>query len=98
MTSDQKEIKRMVEKWREVKLMDRVDAEANLDSEWLEAYNRFHEKYAQDMELMMEIKEKVAKMVEPARVEKKGTKQRKRDASQSVVARAAALQAMKKKQ
>jgi hypothetical protein len=60
-------------------IMDRAQAEAELDEEWMAAYNKYHENYSKHIELMMEIKEKVAVMIEPPKIEKKGKKQRKRD-------------------
>ena len=47
---------------------------------WLEAYNRFYKKYDEDMEQMTDLAAKVAKILAPPLVEKKGLKQRKRDA------------------
>ena len=90
MTADQLKIRNMVEKWRMVRLYDRAQAEAELDEEWLTAYNKYHEKYAKDIELMLEIKAKVAVMIEPPRIEKKGKKQRKRDIFAKKQAREAA--------
>ena len=96
MTADQFKIRDMVDKWRVVRLYDRAQAEAELDEEWMTAYNKYHEAYQQQMERMMEIKEKVAVMIEPPKIEKKGKKQRKRDifakkqARESAVARKAA--------
>jgi hypothetical protein len=79
MTADQLKIRDIVDKWRVVRLMDRAQAEAELDEEWMTAYNKYHEAYQQQIERMMEIKEKVAVMIEPPKIEKKGKKQRKRD-------------------
>jgi len=79
MTADQLEIQKIVNKWREIRFLTREEADAQLDGEWLEAYNRWHEKYEEDMELMMEIKEKVGLLIEPPKVSKKGLKQKKRE-------------------
>jgi hypothetical protein len=91
MTADQLKIKDMVDKWRVVRLMDRAQAEAELDEEWMAAYNKYHENYNKHIELMMEIKEKVAVMIEPPKIEKKGKKQRKRDIFAKKQAREAAI-------
>jgi hypothetical protein len=91
MTTDQLKIKDIVDKWRVVRFMDRAEAEAELDEEWLTAYNKFHEEYVSHMELMMEIKEKVAVMIEPPRIERKGKKQRKRDLYAKKMAREAMI-------
>jgi hypothetical protein len=91
MTADQLKIKDMVDKWRVVRLMDRAQAEAELDEEWMAAYNKYHENYSKHIELMMEIKEKVAVMIEPPKIEKKGKKQRKRDIFAKKQAREAAI-------
>lgn len=93
MNADQLEIKKTVDTWREIRFLTREEADAQLEGDWLEAYNRFHEKYAADMELMLEIKEKVARMIEPPKVEKKGSKQRKRDKWAKIQAREAILKA-----
>ena len=96
MNADQLEIKKTVDTWREIRFLTREEADAQLEGDWLEAYNRFHEKYDADMELMLEIKEKVARMIEPPKVEKKGNKQRKRDKWAKIQAREAILAAQKK--
>jgi hypothetical protein len=67
------------EKWTEIRHMDREEAQKSLDGEWLEAYNRFYEKYDDDMVRMAEIAEKVQKMIEPPKLGKKTKGQRKRD-------------------
>eukprot|EP00545_Synedropsis_sp_CCMP1620_P014893 CAMPEP_0119010132 /NCGR_PEP_ID=MMETSP1176-20130426/4810_1 /TAXON_ID=265551 /ORGANISM="Synedropsis recta cf, Strain CCMP1620" /LENGTH=135 /DNA_ID=CAMNT_0006962745 /DNA_START=46 /DNA_END=453 /DNA_ORIENTATION=+ len=93
MDEKQLEIKKVVDTWRTARLLTREEADAQLEGEWLEAYNRFHEKYDADMELMLEIKEKVARMIEPPVVAKKGNKQRKRDKFAKSQAREAAAAA-----
>lgn len=90
MTTDQLKIKDIQEKWAEIRLMDREEAEKTLEGEWLEAYNRFFEKYDDDMTRMTEIAEKVQKMIEPAQAEKKTKGQRKRDLYAKTLAREAA--------
>jgi hypothetical protein len=90
MNPNQLEIKGIQEKWAEIRLMDREEAEKTLEGEWLEAYNRFFEKYDDDMTRMTEIAEKVQKMIEPPKAEKKTKGQRKRDLHAKHLARAAA--------
>lgn len=89
MTSDQLEIEKIQEKWTEVRMMSKEEAES-LEPEWKEAYDRFYEKYHSDMESMTEIATRVKKMIEPPKVEKKTKGQRKRDAWAKVQAREAA--------
>ena len=89
LSEEQQEIKKIQEKWNEVKFMD-ADQAASLEPEWKEAYDRFYEKYDSDMVKMTEIAEKLEKMIEPPKVEKKTKGQRKRDAWAKVQAREAA--------
>lgn len=79
MTADQKEIKNIMEKWSEVRLLSKEEA-ANLEPEWKEAYDRFHEKYDSDMTKMEEIATNLQRLIEPPKVEKKTKGQKKRDA------------------
>lgn len=90
MTSDQKEIKEIQKKWSEIRLMDRETAQKELSGEWLEAFNRFHEKYDEDMERMIDYAKRLEKMIEPPKVQKKTKGQRKRDAYARVLERQAA--------
>lgn len=90
MTADQLEIKRIADKWSEVRLLDRDAAKDDLEPEWQEAYNRFYEKYDKDMEFMTDVAEKLQNMIEPPKVEKKTKGQKKRDAWAKVQAREAA--------
>lgn len=87
MTPDQLEIKKISEKWADVRHLSREDAEAQLDAEWLEAYNRFYDKYGQDMQKMDDILTIVKKQIEPERVQKKSKGQKKRDKWAKVQAR-----------
>lgn len=87
MSSDQLEIKKIVDKWNEIRHMDKEEA-ASLDGEWKEAYDRFHEKYDKDMERMKEIVKAVKKQIEPPKIGKKTKGQKKRDAFAKKVARA----------
>eukprot|EP00521_Asterionellopsis_glacialis_P000270 CAMPEP_0195251128 /NCGR_PEP_ID=MMETSP0706-20130129/3104_1 /TAXON_ID=33640 /ORGANISM="Asterionellopsis glacialis, Strain CCMP134" /LENGTH=134 /DNA_ID=CAMNT_0040303217 /DNA_START=46 /DNA_END=450 /DNA_ORIENTATION=- len=90
LSADQLEIKKISEKWGEVRKLSREEAEKTLDGEWLEAYNRFYEKYEDDMTRMEEIATKLEKMITPPKVEKKSKNQKKRDAYARKVAREAA--------
>lgn len=90
MTADQLEIKKIAEKWTDIRLLSRDEAKAQLDGEWLEAYNRFYEKYDKDMDYMQEIADKLQTMIEPPKVQKKSKGQKKRDAWAKVQAREAA--------
>eukprot|EP00339_Tiarina_fusa_P028519 CAMPEP_0117027726 /NCGR_PEP_ID=MMETSP0472-20121206/20235_1 /TAXON_ID=693140 ORGANISM="Tiarina fusus, Strain LIS" /NCGR_SAMPLE_ID=MMETSP0472 /ASSEMBLY_ACC=CAM_ASM_000603 /LENGTH=129 /DNA_ID=CAMNT_0004735041 /DNA_START=65 /DNA_END=454 /DNA_ORIENTATION=- len=80
MDADRLTILGYQQKWSEIRHMDRDEAQKTLDGEWLEAYNRFYEKYDDDMVRMAEIAEKVQKMIEPPKVEKKSKGQKRRDA------------------
>jgi hypothetical protein len=90
LSEDQKKIQDVQAKWNEVRTMDRETAQKELDGEWLEAYNRFFEKYDDDMTRMMEIAGKLEKMITPPQVEKKTKGQKKRDSYAKVVEREAA--------
>mmetsp|Transcript_110973 Transcript_110973/g.318869 ORF Transcript_110973/g.318869 Transcript_110973/m.318869 type:complete len:130 (-) Transcript_110973:105-494(-) len=87
MTSDQKEIRDIQNKWNEIRLLDRETAQKELSGEWLEAYNRYFEKYDDDMQRMSEYTQRLEKMIEPPKVAKKTKGQRKRDAYARVLAR-----------
>ena len=89
MSAEQLEIKGIREKWNEVRMMDKDDI-GSLEPEWKEAYERFHDKYNSDMEKMTDIAQKLQKLIEPPKVEKKTKGQRKRDAWAKVQAREAA--------
>ncbi|KAL7567606.1 hypothetical protein ACA910_000202 [Epithemia clementina (nom. ined.)] len=89
MTSNQKEIKVIQEKWHTVRFLSSEEA-AKLEPEWKEAYDRFNEKYDEDMSKMLEISQKLKKMIEPPRVQKKTEGQRRRDKWAIVQAREAA--------
>ena len=87
MSPDQLEIKNIQKKWSEIRHMDREAAQNELDGEWLEAYNRFYEKYDEDMTKMEDIIKKLEKQIEPPRVEKKSKGQKRRDAYARKMAR-----------
>ena len=88
MTSGQKEIKDVQDKWNEVRMLDRETAQKELSGEWLEAYNRYFQKYDEDMGRMVDYTKRLEKMIEPPKVAKKTKGQRKRDAYARVLARA----------
>jgi len=94
MRPDQLEIKKIQDKWNEVRMMSKEEAE-KLEPQWKEAYDRFYEKYHKQEEYMFEIAGKLAGMIEPPRIQKKSKGQRKRDAYAKVVAREAARAAAK---
>ena len=79
MTTEQKEIKDIVDKWSEVRMMSKEEA-AKLEPEWKEAYDNFHDKYESDMVKMQEIATNLERMIEPPKVDKKTKGQKKRDA------------------
>jgi len=79
MTADQLEIRKISEKWSEVRLLGR-DEVGDLDSEWQEAHQRYFEKYDKDMEFMQDVATKLQKMIEPPKVQKKSKGQKRRDA------------------
>mmetsp|Transcript_707 Transcript_707/g.1701 ORF Transcript_707/g.1701 Transcript_707/m.1701 type:complete len:132 (+) Transcript_707:147-542(+) len=87
MTPDQLEILRIQRKWSEVRQLSREEAEKTLDEEWLAAYNRFFEKYDDDMTRMQEIADKLGPMLEPPKVAKKSKGQKRRDAIARELAR-----------
>ena len=80
VTDARKEIMDIQSKWNEIRHLDREEAAKTLDGDWLEAYNRFYEKYDDDMTRMTEIVGKLEKMIEPPKVAKKTKGQKKRDA------------------
>ena len=88
LSDDQKEIRGIQEKWNEIRHLSREEAQSTLEGEWLEAYNRFYEKYDDDMTRMTEIAEKVQVMIEPPKVQKKTKGQKRRDAYARKMARA----------
>lgn len=79
MTANQLEIKKISDKWAEVRHLSREEAEKTLEGDWLEAYNRFYERYEEDMEKMTDLAEKMEKLIMPPKVQKKTKGQRKRD-------------------
>jgi len=89
MTEDQKKIADIQQKWNGIRLLDRETAQKELEGEWLEAYNRFYDKYTEDMDRAIEYAGKLEKMIEPPKVSKKTKGQRKRDAYARVLARGA---------
>lgn len=94
-TPENKEISAISEKWAKVRFLSREEAEETLEPEWLEAYNRFYKKYDDDMVQMAELAERVAKIIEPPKVEKKTEGQKRRDAWAKKQARAGKAAAAK---
>ena len=80
MTDDQREIKKIQDTWNEIRHLDREEAQNTLEGEWLEAYNRFYQKFDDDMERMREICAGLEKQIEPPKVQKKSKGQKRRDA------------------
>jgi hypothetical protein len=84
MTPDQLEIQRISETWNQVRLMtdeelDQAIAAGSVEAKWKESLQRYNEKYQKDMEHMLQITDKVQKMIEPPKVAKKTKGQKKRD-------------------
>jgi len=94
MTPDQLEIENIREKWNEVRLMSREEADS-LDDEWKAAHTKFYDKYDSDMELFQQIVERLQKSIDPPKVAKKTKGQRKRDAFAKKQAREEARAAQK---
>lgn len=90
MSADQLEIKKITDKWTEARHLSKEEAAAELDGEWLEAYNRFYNKYDEDMTKMTEIATMLQKAIEPPKVEKKSMGQKRRDKWALIQAREAA--------
>lgn len=93
-TSDHTEVYKISEKWNSIRLLSREEAD-KLEPEWLEAYNRYHEKYAKDMANMEDIASKILNMIEPPKIQKKTQGQRKRDKFATKMARIEAKAAAK---
>jgi hypothetical protein len=93
-TADQIEIYKIGEKWSEVRMMSREEAD-KLEPEWLEAYNRYFAKYDEDMTKMTEIATKIQKMIEPPKLQPKTDGQRRRDKYAKILARQEARRVLK---
>jgi predicted house-cleaning noncanonical NTP pyrophosphatase (MazG superfamily) len=89
MSETQLEIKQISNKWATVRLLSREEAEATLDEKWLDAYNRFFEKYDDDMTRMVDYVERIIKSIEPPKIQKKSLGQVRRDRWAKVQAREA---------
>lgn len=96
MSPEQLEVNTIKNKWREAKMMTKEEAEANLEPEYLEAYNRYYEDWDKDIEKMTEIAEFLQGVLIPPQVPKKSKKQKKRDAFAKKQAREAARAAATK--
>lgn len=90
MSENQLEIKKITDKWTEVRHLSKEEAESQLEGEWLEAYNRFYTKYDDDMTRMTEIATMLQKQIEPPKVQKKSEGQKRRDKWALIQAREAA--------
>jgi hypothetical protein len=88
------EIYKIGEKWSEVRMMSREEAD-KLEPEWLEAYNRYFAKYDEDMTKMTEIATKIQKMIEPPKLQRKTDGQRRRDKYAKILARQEARRVLK---
>lgn len=88
ISDERREIMGLQEKWSEIRHLDREEAQKTLDGEWLEAYNRFYEKYDDDMTRMTEIVTNIEKYIEPEKIQKKTKGQKRRDAYARKLARA----------
>jgi hypothetical protein len=86
MTADQKEIKKIAEKWNQVRLMDPEQVK-DLEPEWKEAYERHSAQHETDIAYMVELMEKIKKSIDPPKVQKKSKSQKKRDKWAKVQAR-----------
>jgi hypothetical protein len=86
-TADQVEIYKIGEKWSEVRMLSREEAD-KLEPEWLEAYNRYFAKYDEDMAIKMAVvATKIQKMIEPPKRQPKTDGQRRRDKYAKLLAR-----------
>ena len=87
MSSDQKEVKEIQEKWSEIRHYGREEAQEKLSGEWLEAYNRYYELYDEDMVKMKNIIEDLKSYINPPRAQKKSKGAKRRDALARKLAR-----------
>jgi hypothetical protein len=90
MSANQLEIKKISDKWKEVRQLSREEAAVQLEGDWLEAYNRFYARYDEDMTKMTEITAILQKAIDPPQIQKKTKSQKKRDKWAIVQARQAA--------
>lgn len=87
LTGDQLQIRAIQRKWSEVRLLGREEAQEKLEGEWLEAYNRYYQKYDEDMAKMVDTVNKLKDQIDPPRMKKKTKSQKKRDAYARKLAR-----------
>jgi hypothetical protein len=80
LSPEGRKIREIQAKWSEIRLYDRATADAKLEGEWLEAYNRYYQQYHDDMKRMEEIVQNLKSYWEPPRVQKKSKGQKRRDA------------------
>jgi hypothetical protein len=67
------------ERWAEIRILSKEEAEAQLSGEELEEYKRYYVELDEDMAKMQDIAKLMLKSLEPPTVKPKGKKQRKRD-------------------
>ena len=96
MSANQLEIKKICDIWNEARHLSREEAEAKLEGDWKEAYNRFYTKYDEDMTKMLEITTILQKALDPPQIQKKSKSQKKRDKWAIVQARQAGRDAVAK--
>ena len=95
MSPDQLKMEEMRENWNKIRHMDYDDIPEELGDEYKEAHKRYFDKYHKDMEHFQEIAEKLEKILNPPKVQKKTKGQRKRDKWAKVQAREAFRAAQK---
>merc|ERR1712071_27153 len=84
-------------RWGEIKVLPRAEAEATLKGAELEAYNNYHQHISDDLERMTEVAKMIVSSLEKKKEMKPKTKgQRKRDKWAKVQAREAAKAAAAK--
>jgi hypothetical protein len=80
MSATQLEINDISNKWASIRHLSREEVEAaNLEPEWLAAYNKFHTEYDEDLARMMEVAERLQKVIERPQIQKKTLGQKRRD-------------------
>ena len=80
MSATQLEIKEIADKWVSIRHLSREEVvAANVEPEWIAAYDKFHTEYDQDMARMLEVIERIQKAVERPQIQKKTLGQKRRD-------------------
>jgi hypothetical protein len=80
LSPEARQIREIQAKWSEIRHYDRATADAKLEGEWLEAYNRYYQQYHDDMKRMEEIVQNLKGYWDPPRIQKKSKGQKRRDA------------------